>query len=44
MQTLKFFDKNLPIKSACDRSKLGLEAMLEQLHGSVWHRTRFASR
>ena len=44
MQTLKFFDKNLPIKSACDASKLGLAAMLEQLHGSVWYPTGFASR
>ena len=43
-QTLKFFDKNLPIKITCDASKLGLEAMLEQLHGTVWHPTAFASR
>ena len=41
---MKFFDKNLPIKSACDASKLGLAAMLEQLHGSVWYPTGFASR
>ena len=43
-QTLKFFDKNLPIKITCDVSKLGLEAMVEQLHGTVWHPTAFASR
>ena len=41
---MKFFDKNLPIKSACDASKLGLAAMLEQLHGSVWYPTGFTSR
>ena len=43
-QTLKFFDKNLPIRITCDISKLGLGAMLEQLHGTVWHPTAFTSR
>ena len=43
-QTLKCFDKNLPIKVKCDASKLGLGAMLEQLHGTVWYPTAFASR
>ena len=43
-QFLDFFDKNLPIKTTCDASKLGLGAMLEQLHGTVWHLTPFASR
>ena len=43
-QTLKCFDKNLPIKVKCDVSKLGLGAMLEQLHGTVWYPTAFASR
>ena len=40
MQTLKFFDINLPIKITCD----GLGAMLEQLHGTVWYPTAFTSR
>ena len=44
MQTLRFFDKNLPIKITCDASKLRFGEMLEQLHGIVWHSTAFASR
>ena len=43
-QTLNFLYRNLPIKITCDASKLGLGAMLEQLHGTVWHPTAFASR
>ena len=43
-QTLKFFDKNLSIRITCDVSKLGLGAMLEQLHGTIWHPTAFTSR
>ena len=43
-QTLKYFDKNLPIKVTWDASKLGLGAMLEHLHGTVWYHTAFASR
>ena len=43
-QTLKFFDKNLPIRITCDVSKLGLGVMLEQLHGTIWHLTAFTSR
>ena len=35
-QTLKIFDKILPIKITCGASTLGLGAMLEQLHGAVW--------
>ena len=35
-QTLKIFDKILPIKITCGVSTLGLGAMLEQLHGAVW--------
>ena len=34
-QTLNFLYRNLPIKITCDASKLGLGAMLEQLHGTV---------
>ena len=34
-QTLKFFDKILPIKITCGASTLGLGVMLEQLHGTV---------
>ena len=37
MQTLKLVDKNLPIKITCDPSKLGIGAMLEQLHGTVYY-------
>lgn len=37
------FDKNLKIKITCDASKLGLWAMLEQLHATVWYPTAFAS-
>ena len=36
-QTLKLVDKNLPIKITCDASKLGIGAMLEQLHGAVYY-------
>ena len=39
-----FFGKNLPIKITCDASKIGLGAMLEKLHGTVWYPTAFASR
>ena len=38
------FYKNLPIEITCDASKLGLQAMLEQLHGTVWQSTAFVSR
>ena len=41
---MKFFDKNLAIKITCDALKLGLKVMLEQLHGTVWYPTAFASR
>ena len=43
-QTLKIFYKNLPVKTTCDASKLGLDSMLEQVHGTAWHLTAFASR
>ena len=43
-QTLKCFDKNLPIEVKCDASKLGLGAMLEYLHGTIWYPIAFASR
>ena len=43
-QTLTFFHKYLPISSTFDASKLGLGAMLEQLHGTVLHPTTLASR
>ena len=42
-QTLKLVDKNLPIIITCDASKLGIGAMLEQLHGTVKEPTAFAS-
>ena len=32
------------MKITCDASKLGPGVMLEQLHGTVWYPTAFASR
>ena len=42
--SLKFFNPKLPTKIACDSSKFGIGATLEQKHGDVWHPVAFKSR
>lgn len=41
---MKFIDKNLQNKIACDTSNSGLGAMLEQLYDTVWYPIVFTSR
>ena len=41
---LKFFDPKLPTKIACDSSKFGIGATVEQKHENDWHHITFKLR